>query len=390
MVINKKSICRFLVIATLLGCFLALIGHPLRINILPSIATWIIAGSVLLSTCLIFTASSHKKFLIPFLLVIILSAFSLLSSFQSGYSVLVKYITFLELPMLLYLLHECDFELKSAKWICSVFGIYVILCIYFQKSPVAYDISISNEFNTNLTLKLKELTMGYNNPNEAALYLLIAFIVVFAGFYMYKNLIVRTLFLVGTIYTAYLILLTYSRSAIILMFFISIAALLTKCTISKPVFFYLVCSVPIFVMIFTLFFPNVAEAIVVLDEQFDTGRGILYREVLNNLNLFTFFFGNFNRYQLSNLHNAYISIVASLGFPTFLAFQDLIRKSYITTFTKKTDNKAAIVVFWGLIAVILYSSFEAFVLVSGTFGAASMFLLFVMYKGLSNGGKTCE
>ncbi len=393
MIINEKKAYDIAFACALIGCFLILIGYPMRLSILNSIATWMILGSSALMG--IFSLVTRGRSALEYrtrnnwILLFVLCGFSILFSFQWDYNSIVKLFAFMELPLYMLILSRRISKGGIKKWTYGIFGIYVLLCVYFANSPFAHAYRVSNQFVTNAQINLNALTMGYNNPNEASLYLLIAFIFVFSAVFAYRKLLVRGFFLIEALYVLYLIEQTESRATLLLALFILCTTFFCNRTVSSKRFFDVVFLIPIVFAIFLAFFPSIYQLWVVLGESFDSGRGQLFGEILSNMTPFTFLIGNYSRYGLANAHNAYISIFATFGFPALVAFVCIIKKSYVFLGGRVTEQKAAIVLFWGLVALVFYSAVEAFVFTSGSFCAASFFLLFVLYQNLQEEDKLC-
>lgn len=353
---------------TLFGQACMFIGLPFQIDLLTTLGTYSIVGAALLSLFIWFVNNDGDGW--GKLLFVVLTAFTVIAVLFSGklsYSTFVKVMTFLELPI--FLLTAEKIKSKAAKNIVYAFNmVYPVLFGALLASPMSH-----RYFSEYGIVTHENITLGYGNPNETSIYLMLNFIILFAGVFKFKAWYLKLLCLAEAAFMGYLVFLTDCRAAIIVVGSVALlSVVLKRIRLYRPIL-WIVFTVPIFFFFALRWFPN----LIVLGDAFDTGRSELYRVVFEQLDFGKIILGDFNTFALNNLHNALLSVFASLGLVCVLVFT-IILFLQTKSLGKTVAIKERKVLLLGVLAVVVHSSVEAAVLVAGTAYAASFFTLYYL------------
>jgi len=173
------------------------------------------------------------------------------------------------------------------------------------------------------------LTLGYDNPNQTAMYLLITMIILYCAFHYYTNKIARFLILIDIIYMARLLYQTSSRTSIIIGLLITAIIMIKKKN-----------TIPNFMVVIILLLP--AVVMFVYPFLYDRGwiyifefggktdyasRSYIFSSVLSSVKD-RILFGDFGTNQLQNVHNGTLSVYSSLGLAGLLLFYIYYFKAY--------------------------------------------------------------
>ena len=104
----------------------------------------------------------------------------------------------------------------------------------------------------------------------------------------------------------------------------------------------------------------------IMGENIFNGREDMFDDYFRKLDGFTLLFGDFWGYEFGNLHNAYLSIVATAGVGTLILYMRMLKKHVHENYVLGFDRFYERVAFFGFLCVILYSSTEAAGLLGGT------------------------
>ena len=183
--------------------------------------------------------------------------------------------------------------------------------------------------------------------------------------------------LVETVYMGVLLVQTDCRAAIALT-----AAVLLATVFCKRISFgrfarNIIVFFPLGFVLLLLALPGLGE-MKFLGSALDTGRSSLYLNYLDNLTLQKFLFGDFVEYPLNNMHNAYLTIAASLGIFVGIVFTAVLYLAYKRCCMVSLQKKENMALLLGLTAILIHSAVEAAVLVNGSVYAASVFLLYYL------------
>lgn len=368
----KSYVCSRLMISVeapvyvmLIGMIAIQIATPLQINFIVSLGTWLILFATIMAFIgtLIKQKVNRRDFLhIIFLVMCVL--FSMAYSFFVNYQYMVVAFSFLEIPLLMTSYSKCHVK-NILRIIYACFILLSIYYIFLSFTPV------SHIFYTEYGYKQMEfLTLGYNNPNETAMYLFVCIIILTALFNTLKKKSMKFLISIDIVLVVRLLILTLSRTAFLMLFIFMIATFSFKrCSI--PNYVRILCLVaPFLFLIITFVHTSLRGNINFLLESIETGRYDIYITVFDDINLLSFLFGKY-AFQFKNLHNSYWSIFATiglLGITVFVSFLNTKIRDIQNALKDRIDSKIALM---GLMSIIVYTSTEAaFLTVGGTFAAS--------------------
>lgn len=369
MKIKLRSLYLWALYLALIGQCCALVGRPLQITALGSIGTLLVAGSSMLSFVLLFFDSFQDNQENRGFALLLLTVFAVLGGFivsmQYRYSSVVSVLMFLQIPVFLTVASRIH-NRKAVDMVYWANAMQAMLFFAFFCSGFSHRyIAVYGE-----TVH-ENLTLGYGNPNEAGIYLLMNGIMLLSGSFHYHDKR-RYLFWTEFIGIGYLICLTESRIVILMMLFVLVCTLGLRTFMLKRATRMLVMMLPALFILFSFFLPNLT----ILGEMLDTGRSTIYQNTISNMDRFSFFFGDLARFQLQNLHNAYLSIFASLGVFVFTLFVVLLSRSLKRVSMIRAEGKDQRALLFGFLAVIIHGSVEAALLTSGTVYSVSVYLLY--------------
>jgi hypothetical protein len=131
-------------------------------------------------------------------------------------------------------------------------------------------------------------------------------------------------------------------------------------------------------VILNIVYTEWVSEIIILGNSAESGRNHIYEYYLANLNSISFLIGDFSSYRFSNTHNAYISILATVGLLGFVPFFLFLQTTLLWIKEHCLGLKSQQIAFIGLIGIIIHSSAEATFLVSGVIFASSVGILYLL------------
>lgn len=361
--------------AAIFGQIGILIAHPLKIEFLITLCTYLIGFTSIVAY---FFWMLEKEEVVDQLLFLGLMISCLLSIIASGYityTSIVKILTFLQLPIYCTIVGKIKNNKKIKGLIYILHIIYTFFFLYLYNSDNAYKIQSGDKY-----IIIDALTLGYNNPNELALYLFLVFSVLLSGCFYYKRPIIKMFFLLCSIIIFYLIIQTMSRAALFLASILVAMTIFTKCLKLPKRLLKVLFIIPLLFAIILMAFSDKINLIQFFGETFDSGRDTIYKNFFGKLSFLGFIFGDFQKYQFVNMHNAYISIMATIGFLGAFIFVVLLYRQYERMFERKITKKHVLTMAFSLLLIIVYISIEAALFVAGSLYSVSMFLSVYLMK----------
>lgn len=249
---------------------------------------------------------------------------------------------------------KCTKDLK--KFIFAVNLVISVVLIGFSFMPgIAYSGKLEDS-----------LYLGFNNPNETAVYLMANICILMLFFDVLKRWLYKIPLLCVIAYLSYLLYCTNSRTALIATILVIVYQLFArKWRVPKWVIFVAVLFPVIFLQVYAYLFENHyfldAE---ILDKPFYSGREDDFIRVLDNLKG-EWLFGDAGKYHFTNLHNGPLSILASvgvMGYVTYLLSIFSTLRYYYNGIKTKSQTIALI----AILAIFVHSSAEATFIVGGT------------------------
>jgi len=367
--LKLSKIYVFSLYSALIGQVCMLVGLPFQISLVTTLGTYLIVGASFL--CLgvwLFEGEHndvHGKLL--FVFVIIFTLLSLTYSWVFSFEIFIKVFSFWELPIFLLTAEKIKSK-RGKKVIYAINMFYPILFAVLLASPISH-----RYFDEYGIVEHENITLGYGNPNETSVYLMVNFIVLLAAVIRFHNIFLKIVCFLEAAFVAYLIFLTDSRAAMIVVISVALMSLFLKRIQLNRLILFCVFAIPIFFFFALKWFPGAT----IFGEAFDTGRAEMYIRVFEQMNFGKFLLGNFAEFRLENMHNALLSIFASIGVMGAIVFVVILYRQ-VKKLEKTVALKERRVLLIGVLAVIIHSSVEAAILVSGTAYATLFFTLYYL------------
>ncbi len=352
---------------SLFAMLLILVSQPWGWTTPMSVGTWIIFIAAIYD----FLKALRMRFTRPSALILftilLLSFCSLLAAARMTYRFLVALFCFWEIPIFL------QFSTKdvSKKFVERIYHIFLALSLYYM---VLFFTPVANVYGNDFLLTL---TLGYSNPNQTGMYLLVCFFILFSATSYYKRPIVRFIYSGAAILIGLLIFGTGSRACILLALaytvyyiFFSKNSWPVLTTILTKIAFW----VPIAVFIFIMFFTNLSRDLQFMGETFETGRFSIYSRVFENYSFLKFLLGDFARYRYDNLHNAYLSVFATSGIIVAIFFVIFLRNRFLEIH-QRVIHRHQQLAYMGLVMLVVHMSIEAAFFTAGSVYAISVMSL---------------
>ena len=218
---------------------------------------------------------------------------------------------------------------------------------------------------------IKQLTLGYNNPNEAAIYLLCCFMVLCTAIPFFSRVLLKGVFAINAILVFRLLALTESRTAIFLAIVTIVALLFGRKLRIRKSYIRTALLVPVVAILAIYFFDSKLAEWKLLGFSLEMGRKNVFDQVFDVLEFHEIFVGDFATHWFANLHNVYISIFGTIGIFGAIVYALFM---FSTMYDVAGDGNLAIYKKIGLVNVLLLiiqSSTEAALFVSGSAFAMS-------------------
>ena len=365
-------------VIALLCNFLILLGEPLKNDSIVSLGSqgliFSLFGFALFQLVSVIKTQKAKN-TYYFIALIVAAGFSALFSGPTAIlSHLIPLICFFMLPVSL-LLYKNVYNVSFIKKAIYRFNwIYTILWTLLSFSSVSH--IFYGEYGRET---IDALTLGYSNPNQTGIYLMISFIIALSAFQRNIKKEYKAAYLIQALWAFILVCQTQSRTCII----ISIAVLLIwlfkgVLKIGNKVTIICFC-LPLLMAFLLLLGGEKIQDVLIFNEEFDTGRINLFSSVVARLTPSTFLVGNFGSWIGGNLHNSYFTIFAIfgvLGLVVYGVFLWEIVKDYYTQINKKSPS--AMVAYIGVLAVIVHGSTESTLLTAGMVYGSLVSLIFIL------------
>lgn len=388
MVIRKKLDSRqelytyLMIVASCICLVVQLYAIPRNHTTLMSIANkgllllWLGVGGIRIAMKL---ATAFPVKLISFLGILLLTLVAFLiaafksTSYISNY--LTSFLNFMVLPVMLLFstVYTIPEKAKNAMVVTGALLAAVFIALYHS--------GLRNVFiGPYATIHLPQVTLGYYNPNQAAMYLFAGIIILVTSVFYVRRKLSKVLLGLAAVYLSWIMLRTETRTAILLLAaFLALTVVTWKWTVPK-------CSIDIaiftpFVYAFlAMFFFAVFGTIEIGGESLFNGRENIFNRYLSNLNPVSFFFGNYARFNFTNLHNSYVSIAATAGIFAVVAYMAFLRKCLQQNYRNALSQRYSAVSFAGFLCVLVYSSTEAAYFVGGSTYAFLIFMIFLFFS----------
>lgn len=361
-----------IVLAVMLGQICILSCLPLRLYSVVSLGVLAIAAASLLAFMMLFLdrGAEIKKnnAFIAILAVLVLTLAAI--CFSSGINVqsLSKTLLFLELPVLLLVVNRYKSErLREYIYRVNLCLSFLFLAFYFS----GFSHRCVGQYGE---FAHESITLGYNNPNEVGMYLMLNFFILLSALFHYKKKNQKVICVIALCIVTFLISKSDARSVIVLSVLVSaFTFLLRALRLSRKKLFVIFC-IPLAFALAIVLIPELGD-LNFLNESLANGRALMVEVFLKEMTVVSFLFGNYSGYAFSNMHNSFVSIFATIGFFATLAYWSVLFVAYSGICKLGAKTKEKMVLQLGLLAVIVHGAVESSFLVGGSVYAASVFLL---------------
>lgn len=368
---------RLCLYVTLICNFFILLGNPLQNDFMVSWATRCLILLVFAASVLAVIKLLRRSLVgvadICFLAVIALSAIRMLMGGVSGImAAAVPYLCFVMLPGYIVLYRRADNinRLKAAVYVANVF--YTVVYVYLRFTDKAF-----LYYGPYGATTIGELTLGYDNPNQTGIYLMLSFFIMLSAVFAAKKRWQRRgcVLLCGAL--CYLLWETECRTCIVLAAVVLILTIFKFLPRLKAGARLIVFLIPLVSLILVRTIPDTLTALSFMGDVVDTGRYLVFDQLFSNLTIGSFLFGDVVGYAGTNMHNSYLSLLAMFGILTTIMYVMFLSTS-LKAYCKKLSGFSSYVAYAGVLAVIVHGAAEGTLIISGTVYAGMAGLLFLL------------
>lgn len=388
MVIRKKLEDRqerttyFMIVASCVCLILQLYAIPRNSTGLMSIANhgilllWLGVGGIRVIKRL---AAVYPAKLMSFIWMLLLTVLALLVGILRGtyfaVSDITSFVNFMVFPMML--MHSAVYTVpdkaKTVLVVTAAFLSILFIALYHSDFRFVYTGYYGKTY-------IDQVTLGYPNPNQAAMYLFICVVILFTGIFSFRQWPVKALLILDVAYLCWILTQTESRTAVLLLivFFILSLVMLKR---NLPVWSVDVAIfTPLGYALLAMFFFPIFGTITLWGEPLFNGRENIFERYLDNLNILNFLLGDYRKFNFQNLHSGYVSIAATVGIVALAFFMIFIRTCLRQNHRGILRDKQAKIGFIGFLCVLVYTSTEAAFFVGGSTYAFLIFAVFMFFS----------
>ena len=355
------SLLTFICLPLKLNSAIALL---VRVNFL----LWLILAAYYVLTA-IKTGASRTA--VIYLALLLLTAISLILTGLNRKNI-AALLSFLSVPTILVTGSKLA-DLKSVKRFICV--------IYFLISLVFIALSFTHYRNIGYDdwgVYYGAVTLGYANPNETAMYLLFCILILVYTRLSSTKFFSKRLLELDILYLCYLLLETECRAVLVSLVFVLVSYFIVKKPgIRKSLVFLSMC-IPVIYILLALFSGSIHNMTFMGEDLFNT-RDEMYREIFSQSDLFDLLLGDYAEYHFQNEHNGYMSILATAGIFGLVSYVTLTYKA-LTKNIREHKTSAELWALCGVLGIIVFSSTEAALLVSGSVYANGIGFLSVLMR----------
>lgn len=357
----------------IVGLLMIQISAPHGIDSIGSLGTWL----VILSSILAFTFALLKKRYLEIdkalvILLIIYVIFVAIITLDFSYRKLVSIGCFLEIPLFFASYNK----IQKRKIEATIYYSFVVLSLYYILLSFT---SMAYVFETQYGIvSHAALTLGYNNPNETAMYLFYCSVVIVAAAFWTNKKLFRVFLVCDYIFLLYLITRTHSRTCLMASLIFIVLVFVYKKKRIPNYLGYITVIFPFVFIILTLLFENrLSNLEFFWGKAFETGRYDIYMRAFENQSVIKFLIGDFE-FLFQNLHNGYVSIFATIGAIGLALFITIFNYKLKEVHNKISNYKNHNIFLIGLLCVLLISATEAASICAGSAFAASVISIYLL------------
>ncbi len=377
---TKKTIDYFVdigVYMVLICNFFILWGNSQGIAVIVSWPTRLMVSYIFLLAIYLFSTkvTSNKVELTEALfvgLVAITAVCYVLTSKSALFDKLVQYMCFLMLPgcCVLYKHAGRVKELKKAIYIANIFYAFLFIALIYAPNSHVADSGYALE-------EVEELTLGYQNPNETAIYLMLTFFVLCATVLAAHKRLWRVCTGALALQIYYMTLQTKSRTCVVLCTVFLVLVLLQKRFRIGRKMLKVAVVLPAIILLIMMEFPQWVARLRFMGEVADTGRIQIFNAFFKNWDFGIALLGNFLQYGGENLHNSFLTLMALFGIPAAVYYMYVLYKQSVD-YKNRIQAPVSYMAFVSWIMVIIHGVAEGALLAAGTVYAGMAGLLLIM------------
>ena len=375
---NARSIDFYIEIGiylTLICNFFILLGNSQDITVFVSWPTRIMVSYIfLLALVLCMYSIGSRKVLLIDAWFVILAVYSAACFLLGGkLSQFVSYMCFAMLPSCMALYRRVTHvkRMKKAVYVANTCYAFLFIMLSFADNSHYFQGPYGIEV-------LEELTLGFNNTNETGIYLMLSFLLMIPSVFYWKKWWHKAVAVVLAVALFRMIWQTECRIAIVLAILATVAVLLQRVYRFGGITRRFVLLLPAIMLAATLLFPKTVDGMSLLGEELDTGRSIIFRAVLSHMGFAEILFGNVPGFTGDNLHNSYLSIMATYGVLTTVLYILFLGKVLQEQHANGKKSKEGYAAYVGVLCVIAHGMAEGALLMAGTVYAGMAGLLFLL------------
>lgn len=353
---------------SLIAMVMILMAMPFRRNAIVSLGTYMIAAaSLMLIIKMLYEQSSSMPrpvfYMLALLIITALSAFVFSSA--GVWQSIVKILCFLEIPVLML-----GFQKQvNKKWLTAVMVAQYVLSWYYM-----YVLNTDRAYfyiGPYGETFIEQITLGYNNPNEVAIYLLCCFMVLCSAIVFFKKAILKILFAVNAILVFRLLVMTESRTAVFLAIITIFVMLFRRKIQIKKIYVRTALFVPLLAVLAIYFFDDKFAEWKLFGFSLEMGRKAVFDQLFDTLAFHEVFVGNFATNQFANFHNVYISIFGTIGIIGAIVYALFMFSTMYSIAEKEKMAAHKMIGVVNVLLLIMQSSTESSLFVSGSAFAMS-------------------
>lgn len=371
----------FMLVASCACALVYLAALPYKINLLMEISNrtllvlWILGGGYVLLRRLM--KSAHRVVTCTVLLLVSSFLALLVSVSQHPSDIfdkLMKVFGFLALPLMLFYSALFNVDERAKRAVCYFALLCSVLFISLYNSDLRYFYD-----NSYGGVEIADITLGYANPNQTAIYLFSCVVILFAARSYFKSSLIKWLFTLDGCYMAWILYQTNSRTAILMLGMFAILALvLRKRSIPRWLVNFALLVPLLYVGLF-LVLSFLQQHIAILDADIFNGRDRIYGTYFDALSIRTILFGDMNTFEFDNLHNGYVAVAASLGMVACLCYGFCLKSCATGNRPGKDTPGYARAAYIAFLCMIMYTASEAAFFVGGSVYGFLLFTPVVLF-----------
>lgn len=313
-------------------------------------------------------------------ILLFLSVVLVFSAMVSGTSIsfdvhVMGILSFLEMLFAIYIIDRVDYTEAAESFIFRVNVVIALVFVVLSRTSFAYSAEI-----------IGSLSLGYANPNAAAIYLLMNIALLMFYTMRIRKLIYKLFVYALCAYLLYLLYETDSRTCLFAVIIIVVYILIApKWKLPKIL-------VPIFMLIplaFLFFYAEMYKTgkytdLNILGKEFYSGREGYFVKMLDNLKGY-WLVGDVGQHPFENMHNGPLTLLSGcgvIGYILYLLFTSSTIRHYYREEVSHTQTVALIVI----LAAFIHSCSEAALVVGGANYSIVMATFYWLLKNRSAEG----